>query len=290
MHGDQANKSAWAPRETYTGGWNPRTIAGAQATDTSRTHWDYSISSTSSVAAYAPDGGLWSYAWMTPGVTPERRAIGPAGAAIPKAFFVTNWNSDEAGVPDMIGQNKNGTLTYREGITTGQFKDHTIGSGWDNYDISVGKWKKTDQYPSVIARNNATGGLFHYGNPSGNGLSAPVKIGAGWNGLSFNLLDWDKDGNTDVVAKNASGQLKLFRTNGAGSFISENRATIGSGWNSMSSVRAVSGLHGSGSVGLRARDSAGVLHYYQANKSAWAPGRLGRHNTIGWGSYTIAGN
>lgn len=114
-----------------------------------------------------------------------------------------------------------------------------------------------------------------------------MKIGAGWKGLSFNLLDWDKDGNTDVIAKNSSGQLRLFRTNGAGSFISENRATIGSGWNTMDSIQTVSGLHGGGSVGLRARDSAGILHYYQANKSAWATRET---YTGGWSNHIIAGN
>jgi hypothetical protein len=114
-----------------------------------------------------------------------------------------------------------------------------------------------------------------------------VKIGTGWNGYSFNLLDWDKDGNSDVVATNAAGQLKPYRTNGAGSFLSESRATIGSGWNSMTSIRAISGLDGSQTVGLLARDSTGVLHYYQVNKAAWAARKT---FTGGWGPYTIAGN
>ncbi|CAH0290398.1 hypothetical protein SRABI83_04188 [Arthrobacter sp. Bi83] len=239
------------------------------------------------MVAYDGAGTLWSYSWMSPGVTPQRRAIGPAGSTVPKVFFVTNWNSDDAGVPDLIVQNKNGTLTYREGISTGGFHDYAIGTGWQNYEITVGQWKKTDKYPSIIARNNATGDLFHYGNPSGKGLSPRVRIGRGWNGLSFNLLDWDRDGNNDVVAKNSSGQLKLYRTNGAGSFISEPRATIGTGWNAMSSIRAMSGLTGNGTVGLMARDSAGVLHYYPANRSAWAPRQT---FTKGWALYTIAGN
>ena len=63
------------------------------------------------------------------------------------------------GVPDLIVQKKNGTLTYCEGTGTGGFKDHTIGVGWQNYEITVGKWKKTDKYPSIIARNNVTGEL-----------------------------------------------------------------------------------------------------------------------------------
>lgn len=257
-----------------------------QATGTPHTNRNFSIDSTANVVAYDAGGTLWSYTSVSQGLqTAARRAIGPAGAAAPKEFFVTDWNADA--VPDLIVQNKNGTLTYRQGISTGGFNDSTVGSGWQNYEITVGEWKRTDKYPSIIARNNATGELFNYGNPSGKNLSPRVKIGAGWNGLSFNLLDWDKDGNNDVVAKNAAGQMKLFRASGGGSFISEARATIGSGWNSMTSIRAISGLGPYGSVGLMARDGAGVLHYYQANKSSWAPRQT---FTNGWGEYTIAGN
>lgn len=258
-----------------------------QAADTPHTSWNFSVDSTSNIAAYDAGGTLWSYAWMAPGAAPLRRAIGPAGAAVPKAFFVTDWNADSAGVPDLIVQGKDGTLTFREGIATGGFKNHTIGAGWQNYEITVGTWKRTDKFPSIIARNTATGELFLYGNPSGKSLAPRVKIGTGWNGYSFNLLDWDKDGNTDVVARNAAGQLRLYRTNGDGSFRSESRATIGSGWNSMTSIRAISGLGGSQTVGLLARDKAGVLHYYQANKALWAPRKT---FTGGWGPYTIAGN
>lgn len=187
-------------------------------------------------------------------------------------------------------QNKNGTLIHREGTGTG-FKDYAIGgAGWQNYEIIVGKWKMTDKYPSIIARNNATGDLFNYGNPSGKGLSPRIKIGSGWNGYTFNLLDWDKDGNEDVVARNSAGQMKLYRTNGAGSFIPETRATIGGGWNGMTSIRTLTGHNGFApvkTVGLLVRDSAGVLHYYQADKSTWATRKtFGK----GWGPYTIAGN
>lgn len=262
------------------------TALRAQAAGTPHTNWNFSIDSTANVVAYDAGGTLWSYSSVSQGLqAAARRAIGPAGAAIPKAFFVTDWNADV--VPDLIVQNKNGTLTFRQGISTGGFKDSTIGSGWQNYEITVGEWKRTDKYPSIIARNNATGELFNYGNPSGKNLSPRVKIGAGWNGLSFNLLDWDKDGNNDVVAKNAAGQMKLYRASGGGSFIAEARASIGSGWNAMTSIRAISVPGPNGSVGLMARDSAGVLHYYPANKSSWAQRQT---FTGGWSSFTLAGN
>jgi hypothetical protein len=79
--------------------------------------------------------------------------------------------------------------------------------------------------------------------------------------------------------------MKLYRTNGAGSFIPETRATIGGGWNGMTSIRTLTGHNGFApvkTVGLLVRDSAGVLHYYQADKSAWATRKtFGK----GWGPY-----
>lgn len=258
----------------------------AQAADTPHTNYGH-IVRNADVVAYDTAGTHWNYGNMYFPGTP-RRQVGPAGAAIPKSFFVTNWNGDQ--IADLVVHNMNGTLTYREGTGTG-FKDHSIGSGgWENYEITVGKWKKTDRYPSIIARNNATGELFNYGNQSGKDLSPPVKIGSGWNGYTFNLLDWDKDGNEDVVARNSAGQIRLYRTNGAGSFIPETRATIGGGWNGMTFIRTLTGHNGFApvkTVGLLALDGAGVLHYYQADKNSWAPRKtFGK----GWGPYTIAGN
>lgn len=248
------------------------------------TNMNPSINQTSDIVAYDAGGTLWNYGSLYTTGTP-RRAIGPAGAAIPQSFFVTDWNSDY--IPDLLVQHKNGSLVYRQGISTGGFSDTTIGNGWQNYTITVGKWKKTDRFPSIIARNNASGELFNYGNPSGKSLSSRVKIGNGWNGLVLNLLDWDKDGSTDIVAKNSAGQLKLYRTNGAGAFRSEARAVIGGGWNVMNSIRSVSGHNGTGTVGLVARDTSGKLYYYQANKGSWGARKvLGS----GWGPYTIAGN
>lgn len=55
----------------------------------------------------------------------------------------------------------------------------------------------------------------------------------------------------------------------------------------MTSVRAISGLGGYQTVGLLARDSAGVPHYYQADKGTWA---ARKSFTGGWGPYTVAGN
>lgn len=263
---------------TYTVSlFDPNTVAPPH------TAQNHSIKTTKDIVAYDSAGTLWDYGTLEkPGET--RRAIGTKGAVIPKAHFVTDWNADW--VADQIVQEKSGRLIFRKGIETGGFEDIIIGSGWQNYDITVGRWKNTDLFPSIIARNNASGELFNYGNPKGQNMSSRVRIGNGWNGFNFNVIDWDKDGKMDILAKNSVGQMKLYRTNGAGGFISEARKTVGTGWNIMNSIRTVYG-HGGPTAGFIARDTSGKLWYYPTYKGVWgARKQIGS----GWSTYTIAGN
>ncbi|WP_422758983.1 hypothetical protein [Paenarthrobacter sp. C1] len=244
-----------------------------------------SIKSGADILGYDAGGTLWDYGTLA--VAGEaRRSIGQAAVA-PKSFFVTDWNVD--GIQDMVVQDQDGKLILRQGRSSGGFTDILVGdSGWQPYDIAVGKWNATDKYPSIIARNTNTGDLFVYTNTSGVGLAAPVKVGAGWQGYTpLNLVDWDRDGAIDVLARNASGEMKLYRTNGAGVFISEVRQTIGTGWNVMNHIRSALGRDGADTVGITARDTSGNLFYYPVNKSSW-----GARKTVGvgWSAYTIAGN
>lgn len=243
-----------------------------------------SIRSGADIVAYDSAGALWDYGTLAAAGTP-RRNIGAAGAPIPKSLFVADWNSD--GIQDLIVQEASGSLKYRRGLAGGGFADTAIGGGWQGYDIRVAKWKKTDKYPSIVAKENRTGDLWVYGNASGSGLSPRVKIGAGWGQYHVNLLDWNKDGSIDVVARNAAGEMKLYRTNGAGAFVNERRATIGTGWKMFSHIRTLTGHNGAGTVGLVARDSSGRLYYYQSNKGAWSARKL---LGGGWNPYIIAGN
>lgn len=243
-----------------------------------------SINSSADIVAYDANGVLWNYGTLNPST--GRKQIGQGNPSnLAKNIFVTDWNSD--GVFDLLMQSKDGTILFYKGLAGGGFTPVSLGSGWGSYDITVGKWKVADKYPSIIARNNATGELFQYVNTGGNILSQRVKVGSGWNGLVFNLLDWDKDGKMDVLARNSAGEMKLYRTNGAGVFLSESRATIGSGWNTMNHIKTLNGHNGSGTVGLTARDANGALWYYQSNASSWSSRKkIGS----GWGSYLIAGN
>lgn len=242
------------------------------------------IKSSADIVAYDANGILWNYGTLNPS-TGRKQISSVTPASIPKDMFVTDWNSD--GIYDLVSQRKDGHIELKKGIAGGGFATSIIGNGWQNYDITVGKWKSADKYPSIIARNNTSGELFNYPNLSGTSLATRTKVGAGWNGYTFNLLDWDKDGKNDIIAKNSAGAMKLYRTNGSGEFISETRATIGGGWNSMNHIKTLNGHNGAGTVGVAARDAEGRLWYYQANNSAWsARKQIG----AGWSAYKIAGN
>lgn len=242
------------------------------------------INSQADIVTYDANGTLWNYGTLNP--YSGRKQIGSVlPSAIPKDLFVTDWNND--GIYDLIAQTKDGYIQFHKGLSGGGFSTSTIGYGWQNFDITVGKWKKQDKYPSIIARNNATGELFNYTNPEGTYISYAVRVGTGWNGLGFHLVDWDKDGNIDVFAKNADGHLLLYRTNGAGAFLVENHPIIGTGWNIMNHIKVLNGHNGGNSVGLLARDTAGGLWYYQVAQTRWDSAfKIGE----GWNGYLIAGN
>lgn len=247
-----------------------------------------SIVSASDIIAYDSAKELWNYGKS--GSSTVRKSIDASKTEIPKETFVTDWNND--GIQDLVIQRINGELVLRKGLASGGFTNTMIGTGWQDYDISIGKWKKTDTYPSVIARKISNGELYNYINSSGGSLSSGARtlVGTGWGTHldSLNLLDWDKDGSIDVLTRNDAGEMKLYRTNGSGSFLSETRPTIGGNWNSMNSIRTMKGYNGPGTVGLLTREaSTGDLYYYEAGNSAWSP-RI--KISGGWGPYTLAGN
>jgi hypothetical protein len=237
------------------------------------------IKSQDSVLAVDSAGILWTYG----NLKTARVKIG-TGWGIFSDIHVTDWNRD--GYFDILGKAKAGQLYLYRALPGGGFARETIGAGgWQNYTIDVGTWKTADRFPSVVAKHVATGKLYHYANNSGKAPSAGAQISAGWLKLDISLLDWNRDGAMDIVARNPSGQLVLYRTNGRGSFVAENRPVIGAGWQGFTSVTVARGLGGAGTQGLLARNKAGALLYYQANKSAWAaPRTLG---TRGWEPYII---
>jgi hypothetical protein len=243
-----------------------------------------SIRTAADIVAFDSSSALWNYG--VAGTNPPRKSM-PSTGAKPENFFVTDWDGD--GIQDLVLKTTTDQLELRKGLPEGGFTSSMIGLwDWNDYDITVGKWKKTDTLPSIIAIQRSTGDLYLYENPNGGAHGARIKINIGWNGLLINLVDYDQDGNTDIIAKFSDGHLFLYRTNGAGEFISEARPDINYGWNMMDSIRMSFGAEGPGTRGFVAREAAtGDLFYYAIGKSTIAPAR--KFNT-GFSPYLLAGN
>lgn len=276
---------------TYDSGWKAVAItakANPGYTLSGTSSWNYtfvqpanpSIKSKADLVAIDPSGNLWNY-----GKSNSARVKIGAGWKGMNDIHVIDWNVD--GYVDILAKTTGGDVYFYKGNKYGGFTRSTIGRGWQGYSISVAKWKTTDKYPSVIAKQNSTGALYQYPNTGNSALSSRKLIGTGWGQYAITTFDWDKDGRMDIVARNAKGELKLYRTDGAGRFKSETRKTIGAGWNGFNILKTVDTYGGAGTNGLLVRDSRGTLYYYQANKGSWSA-----RKTIGagWGGYVVAGH
>ncbi|KRF08720.1 hypothetical protein ASH00_03200 [Arthrobacter sp. Soil782] len=245
--------------------------------------------------AFDTDGKLWDYR-PSGETTWSRHQIG-SGWNVMRDLKTVDWNQDY--IEDIIAVGKNGDLHLYLGKREGGFIRTTIGTGWGSYDISVGQWKVSDEYPSIIAVNLDTEILYNYPNLSGGALSPRVIEGRGWSrSLQHQLLDYDFDGKADILAQqSATGKLLRYRTDGNGNFINEPRPVVGTGWSVMNEVAAYSGYQGDGLIcncptqithpGLLARTHDGILYYYGLWDGKWStPDRIG----TGWNGYTFAGS
>ncbi|MCZ2404683.1 VCBS repeat-containing protein [Paenarthrobacter sp. Z7-10] len=233
------------------------------------------------VAVVDVDGGLYVYSSAHGADLWQRKYIS-SGWGTAQQIEVTDWNSD--GISDLVTVWNSGRLTVSYGQSNGLMGPlQVIGNGgWAGYDISVTTWSRGDVYPSILATNRATGGLYYYRNTTGGVLNNRTQIGVGWRGLTTLSLDFDADGYMDVVARTPQGQLKLYRGNGAGRFVSESRAVIGNGgWNAMDHISSVTNHLGDEESGILARDTAGNLQYYPVGANRFLP-RI----TIGHGGWT----
>jgi hypothetical protein len=245
-----------------------------------------SITSVSDIVAYDPNGALWNFG--SGSNMAVRTSVPVTGSQIPNDFYVTDWNSD--GIQDLIVKQTDGQLIFRKGLPFGGFVDTNIGNGWQDFEITIGKWRKTDPNPSIIAKYTPTADLYHYPNSYGTTLDPRIGIGTGWSPFSpLNMIDYDLDGNMDIVArKTSTDEMLLYRSNGTGGFISEARMVIGSGWNQYDSIHVLKDRTRPGSVGLLARSATvGNLAYYETIRYNWLPAT---HVSNGWLGYKIAGN
>jgi hypothetical protein len=238
------------------------------------------IGSDADTLAVASDGVLWNYRANGQGGLQPRQRIGAGWAGLAKGFVI-DWNTD--GVFDIIAQWKDGRITYYPGNHSGGFAPpQLISKGWGSYHVMVGRWRKTDKYPGILAYDSA-GTLWHYGNSAGKTLSPRIRTGTGWRGLYLTMADFDMDGSQDVLAKRSDGNLMLYRSNGAGSIINEPRRRLGGGWNTINSITKVTGFR-PGIHGLITRLTDGRLAHYPFNRGTWGARTI---VSSGWGSYNI---
>ena len=194
---------------------------------------------------------------------------------------MTDWNSD--GVLDIVAQWKDGRLTYYPGKPGSGFGPaQAIGTGWGSYNVTVGHWRNSDQFPGILAYD-AAGTLWYYPNTAGSALSARIKAGTGWGGLYLTMTDFDQDGNQDLLAKRSDGNLLLYRSTGTGGFVSEARPAVGAGWNAINSITSVAGFT-TGSSGLMTRLTDGRLARYPFSRGTWGARTI---VGAGWGGYNI---
>lgn len=219
-----------------------------------------SINSSKDIIAFDSNGELWNYGPAGTN-TALRRSIAPAGTPIPNSFHVTDWNGDK--VLDLVMNTKDGMLEVWAGRPEGGFTVRNIGfGGWDTYNISIGMWKNSDKFPSIVGMHKPTGNVYHYPNPTGAGHGVKTMLGKDWQNVETSIVDYDLDGNMDVLAKFPTGELKLYRSNGNSEFIAETRLTISTDWASMDSMRVAYGVEGPGTRGVVSREIAtGDLYY-----------------------------
>lgn len=230
-------------------------------------------------------GTLWSY--DAPGTSrlSTRTQVG-TGWQDARQVISVDWNND--GKMDVLSRRSDGRLLLQTGMGNNEFRlPVVIGNGWQAFDITATKLKRSDDYPGLMARNTVDGKLYYYPNRFGGSLSSRVMIGTGgWSSMSeLATLDFDRDGAMDIVARNSAGGLYLYRTNGMGSFVNETRKQVGNGWKPMTSISVKSDFAGPGTVGLIARNSRGQLYYYPVTVNRINAGKLVGN---GWNGYTIA--
>lgn len=278
LSGAKTSTGASVANYTYTTRLFDGNIAGTVTpTPTPTPVANPSIKSLSDLVTIDSSGVLWNYKDLKS----PRTKIGTGWQGMTQVT-TTDWNSD--GIVDIVAKDTAGKLYAYIGGKVGGFTKTTLGtSGWGPYDIDLTKWKKTDKYPSILARSTSDGKLWLYPNTTGKTLNARSQIGSGWKDLSINTVDWDRNGTVDIVAKNAAGKMVLYRTNGNGVFTNESRAIVGSGWNGFNSITTIRNFQGK-SDGIIARTGTGDLYFYPINKNGWgATSKIGN----GWNSYKI---
>ncbi|WP_269939804.1 CAP domain-containing protein [Arthrobacter sp. HY1533] len=278
----QTTKSGWGGMRIVVAnlaGYESSRVNQPQPTPTpTPTPGPVAVANDGDVAAIDSAGNLFIYGSAN-GADLWKRTFVSGGWAGVAQLELIDFNSD--GRQDIVGKWADGRLTLSLGQANGTLAaTRQIGWGWGNFDIIATKWRMSDKYPGIVAKQRLSGELFHYASADGSALAMPSKIGVGWGPLTIIAVEFDGDGRTDLAARNAAGQLILYRGNGVGGFMDEPRKVIGTGWGSMTHLSGISNHLGTKAWGVLARDGAGNLHHYAILKD-----RFGTRSQIGTGGW-----
>ncbi|MDT0614527.1 N-acetylmuramoyl-L-alanine amidase [Streptomyces lancefieldiae] len=265
--------------QTWTEGWNwgNKVLAGGEyVVAESRTDWT-AIWYGGKKAWFHNPGGQFATPVGTPGViTPKAGAtsIPVYGRAYPDDAAYTG-----TGVPV---QSKNNESLTKYGVLAGQ------------------------KY--ALAGEAMKGSYYNSGNMDGSGVgSRTVVVGSNtFYPIRFNhRLAWVRtsdvqvvNGTTpdpgtdryDILGRDASGVLWQYQGTGSASAPFFSRFRVGAGWNAYNAVTTLTALRANGTGDMVARDTSGVLWYYQGSGNVSAPFKPRVRIGAGWSVYdTITG-
>ncbi|MBN0043864.1 N-acetylmuramoyl-L-alanine amidase [Streptomyces actuosus] len=191
---------------------------------------------------------------------------------------------------DILGRDKYGTLWQYQG--TGDagspfFGRYRVGGGWNTYNtVTALTALRADGTGDMVARDK-DGVLWYYkgtGDPSAP-FASRTRVGGGW--YVYNTIlgvrDLTGDGKPDLIARDSSGVLWLYKGTGDTGAPFAARSRIGGGWYVYNTMVSTGDLDGDGKADLVARDSSGVLWFYQGTGDASAP--FAARTRVGGGWY-----
>jgi hypothetical protein len=240
-------------------------------------------------------GGLWQYQGTGNGGRPfyAKFKAGTGWQIFNAVTAMTALRADGTG--DLVARDTSGVLWYYQGSgkPSAPFKGRLrTGPGWSVYNVIIGARDLNGDGKADLVARDSSGNLWYYqgtGSPA-TPFATKVKIGPGWN--IYNKLvstgDITGDGKADLIARDSAGVLWLYKGTGNATGPYAARVQIGPGWNAYNTFVGVSDLNSDGKADLVARDSSGVLWFYQGRGTATG-GPFAARSEIGsgWNAYNL---
>ncbi|MEF9882456.1 N-acetylmuramoyl-L-alanine amidase [Streptomyces sp. P9-A4] len=191
---------------------------------------------------------------------------------------------------NLLARDTSGVLWQYQGNGTGAFLSrYRVGGGWNAYDtITPLTALRADGTGDAVARE-ASGTLWYYqgsGNPA-SPFKARLRTGGGWQVYDriLGIRDLNGDSKPDLIAREKSGVLWYYQGTGNPAVPFATRLRVGGGWQTYNQLISTGDLNGDGRADMVARDTTGVLWYYQGTGKPATPFAPRVRVGGGWGAY-----